>query len=318
MKTGIIAAVDLCFLVMTVSAETVRVTGDNVNLRAAPTADSEVVLQVMQGDELKAAGREGEWIKIVPPEKTSLWVYGELVRDDVVAVSKLRVRAGQGANYKSVGYLEKGTKLEVRSRPGDWLEIAPPEGSYLWISADYVVEIKNNSEPVPEEPKLVPKQHQVPQHDPEQKAVEKPVVQVPARKPPLPETDVPIVRPSLKPVNLESSGLSSAEQYVLKKDEISQDMAAVLARLRPDEGKGRVVQYKGTLRKSSLVWHRPSKYRLIMNDEKGRAYTICYVLGSEKRLADYVGRVLLVYGREYWVDGVRYSVVVPEQLITQD
>ena len=135
-------AVWLTVIFLTGSWSTARieleVTGDRVNLRAEPRADAEVVSQVSRGDALFTDKLVGNWIEVVPPESSDLWVYGELVKDGVVAVSKLRVRAGRGINYPAVGRLEKGDKLVVRATVDGWLKIAPPDGCSLWVSSSYV------------------------------------------------------------------------------------------------------------------------------------------------------------------------------------
>lgn len=117
-----------------------RVTGDRVCLRAAAAEQAEVVGQVMTGDELTAPDgpATGAWVRVVPPDAVSLWIYGELVRNGSVAVDRAQVRGGPGLQFKRVGELARGTPVTARGTFGDWLKIAPPPGSALWISRAYV------------------------------------------------------------------------------------------------------------------------------------------------------------------------------------
>ena len=78
---------------------------------------------------------------------------------------------------------------------------------------------------------------------------------------------------------------------------------------------GKSVYYVGTLRPAGYVWKRPGKFRLTRKDSRGRAVTSCYVLGNESQLAGLRDSLLRVVGKEYWIQGVRYPVVVPEQII---
>src|SRR5262245_21172721 len=49
------------------SAESVRVTGDHVNLRAAANTSSRVIAVVDRGKVLDVLGREGSWIRVTAP-----------------------------------------------------------------------------------------------------------------------------------------------------------------------------------------------------------------------------------------------------------
>jgi len=56
----------------------------------------------------------------------------EIVSDDVY------VRSGPGTNYYYCGKLKKSDKVRVVGSRFSWLQIAPPTGSYSWISKQYV------------------------------------------------------------------------------------------------------------------------------------------------------------------------------------
>jgi hypothetical protein len=59
---------------------------------------------------------------------------------------------------------------------------------------------------------------------------------------------------------------------------------------------------------------RPSRYRLTRS--QGHTHeTVCYVKGNEAQLQSLLGKSLMIKGREYWVQGVRHPVLVPEQII---
>jgi len=81
---------------------------------------------------------EAVWLRIEPPEHVSVWVYRELVGDGVVLADKVRVRSGAGLNFHPVGSLNKGDRVEVRGKYGDWLKIKPPPGLCFWVLRDQV------------------------------------------------------------------------------------------------------------------------------------------------------------------------------------
>jgi len=62
----------------------------------------------------------------------------EIAGDDVY------IRSGSGTNYYNCGKLKKGDKVKVVSTQFSWSRIVPPEGSFSWISAQYVGIDANN------------------------------------------------------------------------------------------------------------------------------------------------------------------------------
>src|SRR5690349_13195071 len=53
-----------------------------------------------------------------------------------VIVSGAQVQSGPGDNYYATDNLNQGDAVEVyREKPGGWLAIRPPEGSYSWVAA---------------------------------------------------------------------------------------------------------------------------------------------------------------------------------------
>jgi len=57
----------------------------------------------------------------------------------VITENETYVRSGPGSRYYPTARLSQGTKVVVhRHDPGGWYMIAPPEGSFSWIRADYV------------------------------------------------------------------------------------------------------------------------------------------------------------------------------------
>jgi len=281
-----------------------RVTRDRVTLRAAPDNASEMVGRVSTGDLLSTDKLDGDWIAVVPPSSVDLWVYGELVKDGVVAVSDLRVRSGPGINYPPVGRLEKGRRIDVRGVQGDWIRIAPLDGCLVWISRDYV----EDAAPAKPEPKAVP-----PAPKPEVVAVTKPLSEpdlhvgaaLPAPRP-IPKADVPpqIVRPHpYRPVDTPRPVRGPAPV-------VTQSPFIGPGKMVASKVQGEEVSLVGMVRRSGWVWRRPSQYRLVQYDDLGRAITACYVLGDEQKLERCLNSRVTLHGKAYWVQGVRHKVVV--------
>jgi len=117
-----------------------------VNAASAPLMDSaatgaQVMGRVPQGTRLTTTGRtSGDWIEVQAPAEVSGWVYGELVRDGVIAASSLKVRSGPGIGYMDIGTLTRGAPVTARGKQGDWLEIAGQPSFLVWIERAVVAE----------------------------------------------------------------------------------------------------------------------------------------------------------------------------------
>lgn len=335
----------------TASTNIVRVIGDRVNLRAGPGDETEVVWQASGGDTLVVLDNEADdWLQVLVPSNASLWVYGELVKDGLVAVPKLLIRSGPGISYRPVGSVTGGMALTIRGQSGGWIEIAPPTTCGLWVNSKYVEKATPEANDVAAEEGI----------SLDARASEN---ELAAGQPPLAETTnsnmspPPRIAPSrieeessnattdavnlrtVVPVEDETPSKPDANpaQLAARHPQIEQtpvkavqsEPAGVFAARQPSSellerglvasvSQGKTAQYEGTLGKSYMVLLSPSKYSLLKRDSKGRTITLCYVLGDESRLASLVGRRILVQGREYWLQGARDPLVVFDTLRPTD
>ena len=119
----------------------VRVTGDRVSLRSAPSLDSAVLNRAMSGEILKELDRTNNWIAVEAPHYMDAWVAASYVSNSMVTPEKLNVRSGPNRNYAVLTIVERGTKLKVMDRFNDWIKVTPPKGSCVWISSKYTESI---------------------------------------------------------------------------------------------------------------------------------------------------------------------------------
>lgn len=161
----------------------VRVTGDRVSLRSSPSLEGELLDRAMAGDEMELFDETNGWVAVQAPDSLNFWVAGEYITNGVVAPKKLNVRSGPSKNYPVVDVIERGDAVAVRGEFNSWIKIAPPAGSRVWISEDYVELI----EPPAPEPKPEPEPEPVAVKKPEPKPV---AVKQPEPKPE-PENDLP-------------------------------------------------------------------------------------------------------------------------------
>lgn len=177
----------LCFSVAAQTNEVakVKVTGDRVSLRSKPDLNSELLDHAMRGEELEYFEKTNGWVAVQAPDSLNFWVSGEFVQNGVVQPDKLNIRSGPSQNYSVVCVVKKGDSLALRGEFNEWLKIAPPAGSQVWISEKYVEMI----EPPKPEPVVVPAPVEPVVAAPEPKAI--PVAVVP-----------PLTEAELKPLML--------------------------------------------------------------------------------------------------------------------
>jgi hypothetical protein len=141
----------------------VKVTGDRVSLRATPSLDGELLDRAMLGEEMVFFEKTNGWVAVQAPDSLNFWVAGEYIADGMVMANKLNVRSGPSKNYNVVAVIESNDVVTVRGEFNSWLKIAPPVGSCVWISEDYVELI----EPPKPEPAVVPEPEPEPATAPE-------------------------------------------------------------------------------------------------------------------------------------------------------
>ena len=115
----------------------VKVTGDRVSLRAKPDIDSELLDRAMRGEELVLLGKTNAWVAVQAPDSLDFWVSGEYVQNGIVVPEKLNIRSGPSQNYSVVFVANKGDSVALRGEFNEWIKIAPPAGSRVWISEKY-------------------------------------------------------------------------------------------------------------------------------------------------------------------------------------
>ena len=120
------------------TGDTGTLRADRVNVRARADKKAEVVTQLNKGDTVIVIERIGEWVKVQPPEKAKCYVSSKLVKDGVVTTDNVNVRSGPGTNFKDIGKLAKGEKVEVVKTTGEWTQIKPTEKCAVFIAAEFI------------------------------------------------------------------------------------------------------------------------------------------------------------------------------------
>lgn len=329
----------------------VRVASAQATVYDAPHPGAEVLGQLARGTSLRATGRtQGDWLEVEAPPQVSGWIFGELLRGDVVEASSVRIRSGAGVGFEGVGTLVKGDRIKRRGSQGGWVSFEGIPAMRIWIersmvSAPATVDLtaaapvatvpsappesvtpQVPSAVVPEGPATVPS----PSRPPE------PVV--PARPPPAPSPTVPspapvVARPRLPvtpvpppaaaPVMPGRGPVSEPPQpssplrppMVAVRDRVASAEAAQALlpggfRLVGSAPQGRAVRLEGVVRPVGWGLLRPAPYRLTTDREDVPRRTLAYLVTQDLSLAAHVDRSLRVTGYHFWLIGVREPVIV--------
>ena len=273
-------AAELAPIAVTQALQPVVVKTARVNLRAKPSPDAEPVGKVAEGAILQAKAFHEEWVEVVPPESVELWVHRDFVKDQVVTAEKLSIRTGRSINHSVVGSMVRGEKISVVSEQQDWLRIAPTPAASVWVS---------------------------------RKLVE---LQLPGDtgKPAAPETPT---KPLPAPVAITTATTNAAASVAAPTGSVAEVAAFipedVKEALVPLDGQGKQVQMEGVLRVVGFGFRHPSRFRLVRLN--GRSVeTLCYVRGNSDQLNGLLDQLLRVQGRQYFVNGAEYPVLVPERI----
>jgi SH3-like domain-containing protein len=114
------------------------VTKDKVNVRSRADKNAEVITQVNKGDAVEVLDRKGDWLHITLPATAKCYVSTKLVKDGAATADAVNIRCGPGTNFKDVGKLAKGEKVEVVETKGEWMQIKPTDHCTGWITAEFV------------------------------------------------------------------------------------------------------------------------------------------------------------------------------------
>lgn len=122
-------------------ARTGEVNAYDVNVRAGPHLNYEVLTQLSKGDLVLVTGRRGDWTRIAMPPGLLAWVSTEYVADDgLVEGENVNVRSGPALKYNLLCQLKRDQHVVIKepSADGEWYGILPPEAAGAWIYGKFV------------------------------------------------------------------------------------------------------------------------------------------------------------------------------------
>ena len=132
------ADVSLVAQAPTITGGHATATADNVNVRSRADKNAEVVAQLSKGESVEVLDQKGDWYRITLPATAKCYVSGKFIKDGASIGDAVNVRCGPGTNFKDVGKLTKGEKVEVVEAGSEWTQIKPTAHCTGWVAKEFI------------------------------------------------------------------------------------------------------------------------------------------------------------------------------------
>jgi len=116
-----------------------------LNLRSGPGSDTELLGTLPSGTQVQMLELQGEWMKVLTPEKKEAYVFAEYVADtkppvyNYVNVNLLNVRSGPGSDHDIITTIPRSTRVQVLEQQGEWLKVIIKDNQEAFVYAPYMV-----------------------------------------------------------------------------------------------------------------------------------------------------------------------------------
>lgn len=120
-----------------------EITADGVNMRAGQSAHFEQLHQLNKGDRVIVEDKQYSWYKVRLPYNAASYISDQYVKTDnniigEVIGNRVNVRAGADSRRSILAQAVQGDQLYILEHIPGWYKIKPVQGSYGWISEQYV------------------------------------------------------------------------------------------------------------------------------------------------------------------------------------
>jgi len=261
----------------------------NVNVRAKADLQSEIVVQLQQGDRVTileevpvAAPKKGEpatWLKIALPPASAAWVSGKFVDPStgIVKADLLNVRGGPGEQFSVLGRIKQGTVVGIIEGKGDWIRIEPPLDAAAYVAA-FLVSTQPGAVPV----EVVVT---APLTTPTQPPPIEPATTDPTLAPePIPVETIEIVEP------VETDVPPEVDLVLVEDDMVEEEL------ILPEPPPKRIVRREGIVLRSLSI-QAPTSF-VLQNLDSRRVINYLNAPSTNVVLLDFYGKRVVVSGEE--------------------
>jgi len=127
-----------------------RVTGNAVNLRAAPSVGAPALGKVSEDEHLVVCGTTGDWVRVYLPKRLPVFVSKDDIAragEDAFVERPAAVRMEPDRAFAEVGKIPPGTNVKLIRQYGVWWAIEPPLSLTAYVNSQYVKGVKALSAP---------------------------------------------------------------------------------------------------------------------------------------------------------------------------
>ena len=105
-----------------------------LNVRAGAGMKYTAVAQLTKDNPVKITAVSKEWLEIVPPENSRVWVSARLVKNGKLA-GNVNLRSGPGTGYEAVGLGRRGAAVKVfgKATASGWVQIGTLPGVVFYV-----------------------------------------------------------------------------------------------------------------------------------------------------------------------------------------
>lgn len=126
------------------------ITRNDINVRSGASVNFETICKLSKNDKVSVVGKSYDWYKIILPKGATCFVNEKYlsIEDSVgssgsmragfVTGDRVNVRAKPGENFSIVGRLNKGDKVKIVKKTGEWYGIEPTESCFGWVHSKFV------------------------------------------------------------------------------------------------------------------------------------------------------------------------------------
>lgn len=96
------------------------------------------IAELAEHDLVTVVDREGDWLRIKPPEDIVCWISKDFVKNGEITGNAVNVRSGPGIEHRILGQVNMGDHVVSIEEKDTWIHIAAPDNLTAYVKADFI------------------------------------------------------------------------------------------------------------------------------------------------------------------------------------
>jgi len=118
------------------------VTQDNINVRAGANVNFEPLCKLIKNEKVAVVGKSYNWYKIILPKDATSFINEKYVSIEdssgLITANRVNIRAKPGEIFSIIGQINKGSKVKILKKSGEWYAIEPTEACFGWVHEKFI------------------------------------------------------------------------------------------------------------------------------------------------------------------------------------